>query len=303
MIEELIFELSHNCNLNCVMCSFGGSVNPSRFMDYSMFKEFALKHAKMAQSIRLNGRGESTIHPNFRRILHIVRDLFELKPINLFTNMMTSDTSIVDSFVECAVTLFISVDSCDSLELSEIRRGASLRRIERNLERLDGINPRPTIIYTLQHLNLHRVFDIAKYAFDRDCGILYNVINMPLASPLIAALNTKLQWLEEQFGRVLSMYSDSNLQYMIPSHIAGIPLNIKGSINTCGGKDACDVIGRRLCVFYDGKVGPCNMLNPYVIGDLMTDDIDDILAGILLSKFREEYRSNKYCYNCANMGI
>lgn len=303
MIDELIFELSHNCNLRCVMCSFGGAIDSSRFMDVRMFEKIVLKYGKITHSIRLNGRGESTIHPDFRRMLYSVRNQFNVMPINLFTNMMTADIKIVDSFVECGVTLFVSRDSCDNLELSEIRKGANLRRIEQNLANIEDIDPRPTIVFTLQHLNFHRVFDIAEYALNHDCSILYNVIHGPLADPLIALLETKSQWLEEQFYRVNAIYSDSKLQYLIPSHVAGIPLNIDGSIPTCGAKDNCDVMGRRLCVFYDGKVGPCNMLNPYYIGNMLTDEIEDIVSGELLAQFQHEYRDNKYCRNCANMGI
>jgi hypothetical protein len=65
-LKELILELSHNCNLACVMCGFGGQpVRRERFMSQDMLDRILSQVPAAPQAIRLSGRGESTIHPEF----------------------------------------------------------------------------------------------------------------------------------------------------------------------------------------------------------------------------------------------
>ena len=63
-LEELLIELSQNCNLDCIMCGFGKRNNSrDKFMSFEDFVEIYDKLGDKADKIRLNGRGESTIHP------------------------------------------------------------------------------------------------------------------------------------------------------------------------------------------------------------------------------------------------
>lgn len=86
---RLVLELSRNCNLNCSMCGFGGRpINSTLFMHSIVLQRLIDEYLVAVEEIRLNGRGESTLHPDFVPILQQVRESFPHARLTLFTNLM-----------------------------------------------------------------------------------------------------------------------------------------------------------------------------------------------------------------------
>jgi len=137
--EEVIIELSYNCNLSCAMCGFGKHVNPfhkSKFLTFETYQNIIEQIGAISKTIRLNGRGESTIHPDFKEILDYTKERFPQLNINLFSNMSFGNDKILQSLIKSNVQLFISMDSANKQNLVAIRRGVKFEHIINNITKL-----------------------------------------------------------------------------------------------------------------------------------------------------------------------
>lgn len=305
--DEIIVELSYNCNLSCTMCGFGNKTNPyskKKFLSFENFKNIIHQIGGIAKTIRLNGRGESTIHPNFVEILNFTKKHYPKLNINLFSNFSFKNDKVLDSLKDNGVQLFISMDSSDPIELAEIRKGANFQHIENNIRYLSGIANRPFIIFTIQEANIHRIFDIARYAYNNKCQILYNTIRRDEGiESFVEVVKDKMDFISSQFDMVREMYLGSSLQCLYPDQLAGINLNAKKTTQTHGTMLSCPALRKELCIYYDGSISPCNMFNPYRYGNIFRQSLDEILNSPERVEFMASHKFHYYCKNCANLGV
>ena len=110
--KEVIIEMSHNCNLSCQMCGFGFKHNPvkrEKYISDDTFKRFVDILAPTTKILRLNGRGESTIHPHFTELLEWTHNKYPNLCINLFTNASFKNEMLIASLIKSNVQIFISL--------------------------------------------------------------------------------------------------------------------------------------------------------------------------------------------------
>ena len=303
-LHELIIEISHNCNLSCIMCGYGQQPNsPGKFIDLHLFNHILETVGCFADNIRLNGRGESTIHPQFPEMLQRTRESYPQKNITLFTNFSFRNDSILQAIVDAEVQLFISIDSPQRGILKKIRHGCDYDQIVMNIEGLKSLKNRPFIVITLQEDNLFQIRDIAEFALKHDCNLLYNVVRRDEGiEPFQRMVEINKFQIENDFRLVKEMYETHRLNCIIPDQISGIALTMKTSTKTYGNRSSCPAISDELCILYNGDVTPCNMFNPYVFGNIGKDDINAIMRGELREDFISIQNSYYYCQNCACMG-
>lgn len=305
--EEIIIELSYNCNLSCSMCGFGKEVNPyskSKFLSFENFKNILRQIGDKSKTIRLNGRGESTIHPDFVEILNYTKEQYPSVNINLFSNFSFNNTRILEALINNQVQLFISMDSSEAVELAAIRKGASFQFIEENIKQLNDLPNRPFIIFTIQETNIHRIYDIAKFAFDNNCQMLFNTIRRDEGiESFIEIVNAQIQNISQQFDKVAELYYNSTLQCLYPDQLAGIQLKVSKPTQTHGTMRSCPALDKELCFFYDGTTTPCNMFNPYVYGNIFKQSLEEIWNSSERLEFISFHKSHYYCQNCSNLGM
>ncbi len=304
-LKELIIEISYNCNLSCIMCGFGQQAfDKQKFMQFETFKKIVDELAENTDIIRLNGRGESTIHPEFTKMLDYVGLNFSTKQINLFTNLSFRKDEIIEKFTKYDTQLFISVDSPEKVELEAIRKGASYNLITNNLKELQKINKRPFIVFTIQELNIHRIQDIAEFALNNDCHVLFNTVRRDEGIEVFEnEVKRKIKTIKQQFEQVEKLYADTNLSCYYPNQLAGIKIGLSKTTKTHGEYSVCPLLDQELCILYDGNVTPCNMFNPYVYGNVKTESIESIWEGKSRKEFISNHKSHYYCKNCANLGM
>lgn len=305
--EEIIVELSYNCNLSCSMCGFGKAVNPfskSKFLTFDNYKKILHQIGDKAKTIRLNGRGESTIHPDFIDILNYTKEQYPNVNINLFSNFSFNNRQILEALINHRVQLFISMDSSEAEELTAIRKGARFQFIEENIKYIKDLSNRPFIIFTIQEANIHRIYDIAKLAFGYKCQILYNTIRRDEGiETFVEMVQEQNQSISEQFQRVTELYSNSALQCLYPDQLAGVQLKVTKPTQTHGTMQSCTALNKELCIFHDGTITPCNMFNPYVYGNIFKQSLNDIWNSKERLDFLTSHKNHYYCQNCANLGM
>jgi len=305
--EEIIVELSYNCNLSCTMCGFGKDVNPfskNKFLSFENYKTILSQVGSITKTIRLNGRGESTIHPDFIEILNYTKNAYPELNINLFSNFSFSNKRILDALIKNRVQLFISMDSPNETELVKIRKGARFNYIEQNIKSLHELPNRPFIIFTIQEENIHRIYDIAHFAFENNCSMLYNTIRRDEGiETFVAAVNQNLNSIAEQFEKVNQLFSNTGLQCLYPDQLAGIEIQVNKKTQTHGTMNSCPALEKELCILYDGTTTPCNMFNPYVYGNIFSQSLAEIWNSVARLGFLTSHKNYYYCKNCANLGV
>lgn len=302
-LKEMILELSHNCNLACIMCGFGGQpVRRERFMSQDMLERILGQMAAAPQAIRLNGRGESTIHPAFVTMVERVHAAFPDAVLNLFTNLSISRPAVIDTLLRHDMQLFVSLDSTEASEMESIRRGCRQSVILANLDRLEGIGRRPFIVFTMQEANLHRIGEMARFARARSFHLLLNTIRRDEGiEPFVELVTRQAKALRDTFAAIRAIYDGSGLACLLPDQIHGVPM-ADGTAPTCGSQAACPALEQEICILANGDVTPCNMFNPFVFGNVGTTPLAEILAGPERAWFRAHHKEHYYCANCACMG-
>lgn len=305
--KEIIVELSYNCNLSCSMCGFGKAVNPfstSKYLSIEKYEAILNQVGGLTETIRLNGRGESTIHPDFIRILNFTKNLYPKLNINLFSNFSFNNIEILNSLVDKGVQLFISLDSTEEDELADIRKGSRFKSILKNIEKVRNLSKRPFIIFTIQEVNIHRIFDIGNFAFQNDCHILYNTIRRDRGiESFVSIVHKNIQSIVEQFDNVHFLYKNSQLRCLYPDQLAGVYLNGVKPSRTHGSMESCPALENELCILYDGTITPCNMFNPFIYGNIFELDLNEVWEGKNRIDFLKSYKDHYYCKNCANLGM
>jgi len=304
-LKELIIEISYNCNLSCIMCGFGQQeFDKQNFMTLATFKKIVNELANKTDIIRLNGRGESVIHPDFEKMLDYVGHNFTDKQINLFTNLSYHKNEIIEKFIKYNVQLFISIDSNIKNELETIRKGANYNLIINNLQQLQKINKRPFIVFTIQELNIDRIKSIANFALINDCHILYNTVRRDTGIEKFENIvKENIDNIKQQFLQVENLYKNTKLSYFYPNQIAGIEIGLNKTTKTHGEYLECPLLDNELCILYDGEVTPCNMFNPYIYGNIKNESFENIWKGQKRIEFIKNHKSHYYCKNCANLGM
>lgn len=303
-LDELILELSYNCDLDCVMCGFGGKpVERERFMTEETLSRVLDAVGPPPRVIRLNGRGESTLHPHFVAILRDVRHRYPDAQINLFSHLSWSRPGMIEALIECKVQLFVSIDSPDPGRLAMIRRRSRYERVLANIKNLASHSPRPFLIFTLQEENFDDVVPIARFALDHDLHLIVNAVRRDVGiEPFRDLVLARVGDLRASFQEVSALYLGRNLQCILPDRVQGHAINAAGTRATFGGRARCPVIDHEICVLYDGTVTPCNMFNPYVYGNILQAPLTEIRLGQQFRWFSENHKQHPYCSNCACLG-
>lgn len=303
-LGELILELSYNCDLDCVMCGFGGKVvSPERFMSEATLDRVLDAVEPPPRAIRLNGRGESTLHPNFVGILRHVRARLPRAQINLFSHLSWSRAGVMEALLECGVQLFVSMDSPDPTRLASIRRRTKFEKVVANLARLERHEPRPFLIFTLQEANFDDVLPMARFAADRNLHLLVNSVRRDVGiEPFRDLVASRSGELRAAFREVADLYAGRRVSCHMPDRIQGIVIAEGHTRATYGGRARCPAVNSELCVLFDGTVTPCNMFNPYVYGNVLEASLREIREGERFRWFEEHHKEHAYCANCACLG-
>lgn len=161
-------ELSTYCNMKCKMCPHSEMKNHS-FMDIKLAKKIINEAEKIGvPAIKLNWRGESTLHPKFIEICHFIRGK-KFQDVILNTNGMYR---IERSFIidDTFTRVVFSLDSLYRDILAKIRPGANVDHIVNNIE---GLTPsKVTINFTIQRDNQAEFELMAKFC--KKCGYTFN---------------------------------------------------------------------------------------------------------------------------------
>ena len=268
-------------------------------MDFALYK-WILKELKGDfEVLRLNGRGESTIHPDFLKFLRYARRLYPDGRIRLFTNMNYRGDEITAALAECRCETMMSFDSTKKENLEHIRAGTDFERVINNIGRLCANSKLTAIVFTLQPDNFFEIVDVARFSREHNCHFFCNAVrDVRLDEEFSALVNSNTDYLKDAYIQTNKLFEGSGLSVHLPAQIAGVPISMDVSQKTCADFARCPNAGRDICIYYDGTITPCGMFNPYILGDIKKQSLHEVLNGPRLSEFIKNQSANPYCLNC-----
>ncbi len=129
-------DLTNKCNLRCRMCQLSFDEVFFQKKDYVSVEEFehmAHEVLPLTAHLALSAGFEPLLHPEFARLLHIVRR-HDVPFVELTTNGTLITPSVMEALVETRVNAVIfSVDGARRETYEHIRRGADFGRFVRSL--------------------------------------------------------------------------------------------------------------------------------------------------------------------------
>jgi len=301
--KKLVIEISAKCNLNCIMCGFNARSNfKGGFISEDIIDRVLLEKSffKNLKEIRLNGRGESTLHPKFVNIINRLKKKYDKQSFTIFTNLMFPNNLILDEILKNKMYLFISIDGPTKNIYEKIRTGANYKKLIERMEVLQNYKNK-FIVSTIQIANLNYLYDLSKFAWKYGANIIFNVFRTDdkiIREQFKSLILKNYDRIINDFIRMKNDFSDINI--LIPDQICGIP--IPNHVNTaisCGHTKKCPNAFNEIMIAYDGNVYPCNMFNPFNLGNVLENPLEKIWNGFENRTFLKIYKNLEYCKNCS----
>ncbi len=135
---NLDIELSSHCNLKCPFCFLSSpnyNINPQFMSSYLALNIINQAKEIGIPALKFNWRGESTLHPDFNKIICYARDIGNFCDLILNTNGNFNISKIPDGLLALTKIIF-SVDSLETRIYNNMRRGGQLSIVLKNIEKL-----------------------------------------------------------------------------------------------------------------------------------------------------------------------
>jgi radical SAM protein with 4Fe4S-binding SPASM domain len=299
---KVIVEVTGSCNLDCVMCGIGrDGYQPERTMSLERFRRVAAELLPNAEVVRLNGLGESTIIPDFRRYLAALDG--RACRLELVTNLTHQDDALWTELVDRRCLLLVSCDAATPAAYEATRRGAKFDDFVRNLHLVAGAASRVgrrsdvQCIFTLMAHNIEELpGTVALMAAAGAGGVVVNVVKEDAPGPW---LRDRRPAILEAFRAAQRKAADANVALRLPDHLGVEPVR-ELPTSRSSWRD-CPVAWQEVVVRYDGDLTPCNMMNPYLYGNVFEAPFAESWNGPTARLFRLGLscgHRHPYCEGC-----
>lgn len=299
---SVVLELSGNCNLNCVGCGQGShGIAPHRYIARSDLHRWTAETCGRAQLIRINGLGESTLHPELDYCLEILRRYPGGREI---ISNLTASTQVYLKLLDDGFALLLSWDAATKETMARIRRGADydsmLRKLPVLAQRAEQNScPRPTLLFTLREENVDHLPDVVTLAAQAGrLRVTVNVFRRHDHRDWTAPHRTRLT---DLFGAAAALAESNGVELALPDHLGEARLTGRFCQPSPG--SSCAFPATQVVIRHNGDVTPCNMLNPYLYGSLRQKSFDSIWRGPEAAAFRRLCGSHPYCRYCYYVSV
>ena len=134
---HLLIEVTSKCNLSCKMCNIHHDDKSGITIDHALL-ETTFQLAETAHTVYPFGLGEPLLHPHIVSIVERYKASGSM--VSLTTNGMLMNEEISEGFIAGGLDyLAISIDAAETVLLSEIRKGADLKKISDNIMSLNRL--------------------------------------------------------------------------------------------------------------------------------------------------------------------
>jgi radical SAM protein with 4Fe4S-binding SPASM domain len=302
---SIILELSNNCNYNCRGCGIGSfGIHAERFMQLNDLRRWAALTCENATMIRINGLGESTLHPQFTKCLDILRRYPGGREI------ITNGSAPIETYnrlIDDGYVILISWDACEAGLFEYIRRGADfdaltnkLRIIARHINICGDCMP--VLLFTLRAENIYQL--PATITLAARNGIRRLTVNMFKRPDNLDWTGAYRARIEECFERSSITAACEGVDLALPDHIGNTGYLSK-DLRQCSGIE-CPFPKSQVVIRHNGDLTPCNMMNPYLYGNIKEREFSGVWNDAEAKAFRELNQTecqHPFCRDCYYVNV
>jgi radical SAM protein with 4Fe4S-binding SPASM domain len=295
--RSVVFELAGTCNFRCIGCEAGrGGIDASRFMPAASLRRWAEETARDAQHIRINGMGEATLHPALKECLDILAGFPGGREI--ITNL-SAPIGVYEDLLDRGYVILVSWDGCTRDTFEGIRRGADFGSMVEKLPLLTRVAdrtgaPDPPLLFTIRPENILELSGTVSLAARAGVRrIIVNTFKDGTGSDWVSSRSADIR---EAFAGASVRALAEGVSLALPDHIGKEPfLSDDAYACSAGG---CTFPSTQAVVRWNGDVTPCNMLNPYLYGNIEERGFEGCWNGPEARTFRTMTENHPYCEDC-----
>lgn len=305
VLRSVFLDLTNRCNLSCKYCfNYRALQAPPSHLELDLIKK-AL-HSKLAESIKdwFFSGGEPVLYPCLPGALKLLRDR-GIGP-KIATNGTNLTPGIIDTWVGQGVqSVQFSLDTLRPDRYADLNGGERRdhEAILRHLEHAVRSPLRVVVSSVLTELNKSEIQEIMAfcYASGVDSYTLYpNVPSEQLNTELIVAFPELLELADGLFSAYSSLCPTRVIDMTIPC-FSDSPAYAKWKDILAIRLHYCAAAQFALKITCDGRVSACicQASDPFIIGDLRRESLDDIWDSEKARKFRSLYKQIPECRLCS----
>ncbi|HEX6238861.1 MAG TPA: radical SAM protein [Acidimicrobiales bacterium] len=326
-VRRLQVEVTGACNLACRMCLV--RYRPALDRETAAFPldrfEALLDRLPALEEVTLQGLGEPLLHPDLPGMVAAAsrRGL----RVGFNTNGTLLTHARIDALLDAGLSwVHVSVDGATAATFERIRDGARLRQVVRNLRRLvehrdarGGAPPHVQLNTVLMRSNLAELPDVVRLAADIGVDRMWlQALSHDFSDTggdvtyvaIRGFTETEAVWGDGQgeagpVSEARRVAAELGLDLRLPDQ-PDPPADGSPDPDTTGEPVLpCDWPWTGMYVTHDGKVQPCCMVmgdDRVVLGDLRTEQVDDVWRGRAYEEFRRALCSDEppdVCRGCS----
>jgi radical SAM protein with 4Fe4S-binding SPASM domain len=308
-LRAVFIDLTNRCNLNCKYCFNHRALQlPPLDLDIDLIeKALDSKQTEFVNNWFLSG-GEPFLYPHLSEALKLFRDR-GIAP-KIATNGIKLTPKMLDTLVEFGVpSVQFSLETLKS-DLHTSLNGSQPQdhtTILSNLAYAVNSPLRVVVSSVLTEANKREIEEIIAFCFQSgvDSYTLYpNVPSEDLNRNLIVPFPEILEVIDELFSAYMSLSSTKVIDITVPC-FSESPVYTKWKDTLDLRLHYCAAAQFALKITCDGRVSACICQDgdPFIIGDLRKDGLDDIWISERAREFRSLYEKIPECSLCARKEI
>lgn len=311
-IKKVYIEITNRCNLSCKMCFRNFQKDPMGEMSFENFKLILnqVKDLEDVEVIYLGGIGEPTYHPDFSRMLSILKDTpYKIQISSNGTLIKKYEEELIKNKVDL---ITISIDSPNPLIYKDIRGTEfhnvfdNIQSLNKKKEELGSALPNVAVEVLVMKGNIKDLINLIRLAGNLNVSSI--IFSNPV--PLSLKLSDEIvygQCESEEYKELVNKMQSEAGKYRI---------NIKIPEFSLKTERVCQFIASNSVVIkWDGSVAPCyrflhsypecifkrkKMVQSYSFGNVFKEHLRDIYLKREFVEFRFSVLSSNYpsCIDC-----
>lgn len=322
-------EICTFCNLNCRMC--GRATHGVKVSDQGIMKKETFERLMgvftQGSTLAMFGRGETLMHPDFPYFLKLAKEKGMKVLFNSNGKALTGEIAhAMVKYGQDAITISCSAGTPETYEM--IHQGGKWAQLWGNIENLkknkeqffsatpyiyiefvcqtDNINELPILVRRALEYKLTGVLviDVVAASDEMEKQRMNIPENVPIANKYYAQaleVRNEPQYKNVYFDlRLPASYNALTKKFSsgeIEKQLKDVEQGIERNAGCFAGANMCLEPWQTFYVRYDGAVAPCVITNRN-LGDLNTQDAQEIWNGAEFQKFRSRMRSEKKPFEC-----
>ncbi len=315
-LSKVYVEPTTACNLNCPICVRRSWSEPGGTMDMAIYRRLVdgLRGMPSLRTMAFWGLGEPLLHPDIVEMVALAKELGA--KTELITNGLLLDREMAEGLVMAGLdTLVVSVDGTSPESYADIRSGADLGMVQKNVEGLHAArranrrdNPEIGLEFVVTRRNVSELPNLRRLAYSMEASFIVVTNVLPYTEEFKEEI---LYWLSvgSPYPLVRSRWIpeivlpriDARAKYLEP--LVGL-LQHGGTLDPLLGHPDraygyCRFVREgAVAVAWDGEVSPCiplmhsytcyilgreKAIRRYTVGNVNNEEIKSIYG-------RDEYR-------------